>query len=248
MTPDDLHQRLHRHAAACEPTAPVGRKLVDLYLQRLIIRDLHPQTLYEEALLFRLLCTTVEQPELSALSMKRVDQALDRPSPTKTDAGRRRRLRGRIRTLLELEGLIPTRAEATAGRKIDQLIAEAPADRRRTLTEWLHGRGQTLSLHELAREAKHHLLLEAVLHDHPGCSDDVAIQLWLRRLVRPVVNCTCPPVTRRDNPLRCNSCGATPRTAGTRPSPSPRCQGKYERIARRYLRHRRRPTTTNWSA
>ncbi len=245
MTADDLTARLRAHAGACQPTAQSGRVLLELYVEHLTIREnLHPNVYYDEELLFRLLCTTVEQPELTALSLNAIDRALERPPRSRNDQQRRRRLRGRLHAVLRAEGVIPPAAEVRDYARTIEAVRSAPPAGRRSLEWWLERRSHDLGAHELAREARHHALLEHVLAENPDVDDDAAIQLWMKRLVLRVVVCRCPPVTRRDDPLRCNSCGATPDTSGTRPSPSPRCQDKYERTARRYLRESRRLSHT----
>ena len=146
--------------------------------------------------------------------------------------------------LLQQSGELPTAHEVTSSRAIEKELALTPEGGRGTLRRWLAQHQHELGWHELRWQAHKLRQLEEIVAEHPDADDDGAITRWLWKLVRRVVACNCPPVTRRADPSVCSCCGATIATHGYRPSPSRANQRKLAALGRRYLRFRRLPTPT----
>jgi hypothetical protein len=203
-----------------------------------------PGTQSNELVHLRELCRLVETIEFTSLSVQALTAIADAPAPSITAAKRRRLVVGRLLRLLRQEGELPSAAEVTASRSIEADLLATPPGGRGTLRRWLAVRKRKLGWHELRWEARRLRELEAVIGDYPGADDEELTTRWLLRLVRQIVDCGCPPVTRRTDPAVCVCCGATTASHGSRPSPGEANQRKLSAVACNYLKFRRQPTPT----
>jgi hypothetical protein len=239
MTENAMSDRARTRVAACKPASPLGRLLLERYVEAVDLTD--PSEL--ELVLLTHVCRLVEELPLDTISIRALDEAGEAPQPSKTARRLRRIAAGRLRRLLQATGELPGTRELAAEARIVRLLERAPAAGRGTLARWNEVRADIEPFersHELRRLAQ----LEEVIAERGLLSDEALIQLWLRRLVRPIVACRCAPVTRAVDPNRCNACGATAESHGTRPSPAPPKQRRLERMGRRYLALRRLPVPT----
>ncbi len=198
----------------------------------------------EELGYLRELCRLIEGSDFEEVSYQSLAALGALPAPSGTAARRRRRVIGRLIRLLQHSGELPTSPELAASRAIEAIIFETPEGGRGTLRRWLARRRRKLGWHELRWEAKRLSDLEATIVAHPGADDAELTTRWLLASVRSIVNCGCPPITRRSDPSVCTCCGATSASHGTRPSPNEANQRKLRALARRYLQFRRLPTPT----
>lgn len=188
-------------------------------------------------------CRLIEQARLEVISYRSLIALAEIPAPSPTAARRRRRVVDRLIRLLQHSGELPTPKELRASDAIEQTIAAMPTNDRGILRSWLAQRRRTVGWWELRWEARRLQQLELVIGEHPDADDDELITRWLCAIVRQIVDCGCPPVTRRRDPAVCSCCGKTRASHGSRPSPSERKQREYSVVARRYLEHRRFATS-----
>jgi hypothetical protein len=187
----------------------------------------------------RALRRLLERADLQEITYDSLTALAKIPAPSAAAAGRYRRVVRRLIRLLQDSGELPTQKEVRASQVIEQALAAAPAGGRRILRSWLAQRRRTVGWWELRFEAERLQQLELVIASYPGADDNELITRWLRVIVRQIVKCECPPLTRRANPAVCSCCGKTSASAGTRPSPSEPKQREYTVPARRYLEYRR---------
>lgn len=222
--------RLKHRLDTTRPASAIGQALLERYLARIEIeRAPHPR---RERRLVRELCSLVEEVAFPTLTIRALLEA-GSANPL------RRRVCWRLIRILQADGDLPGSAALRKHAQISRTTAQAAAPARAALEHWVELRQESVCAHELCREAKRHAELEQVLAEHPDMSPQHAIDLWLRRIVRRIVDCGCPPITRALDPDRCSSCNATSLTHGTRPSPAKEKQQRYAAVARRYLDQRR---------
>lgn len=196
----------------------------------------------EQALLdLREVCRLIGELQLISYSSIAALAAIPAPSPTA--AKRRRRVVRRLIKLLQNSGELPTLRELNASKAIEQTIAATPLEGRRVLRSWLAQRRHTVGWWDLRFEAERLYQMELVIAAHPEADDQEWITRWLIAIVRQIVKCDCPPVTRSRNHDVCSTCGKTSASHGTRPSPGERKQHEYSVAARRYLEYRRLATS-----
>jgi hypothetical protein len=235
--------RIDRCVNDCDPTSTAGAVLLARYAESL--DRSRTNSADAEIIVLRELCSLVEDPTvtLEPLTVDRLRRIAQRPAPSRTAAERRRRLASRLIALLQKDGIFPDSGELHASRSVMRTLAPLPDGRRSRVARWIEeqreypdGRPKTgwgqLLVHARAL-AELETLLEDLQLDSEECKD--AVGLWLERVVREIVDCGCPPVTRARTPHHCHSCGATPTTHGTRPSPALAKQRELEALARRYL-------------
>lgn len=222
--------RLQHRLDTTLPASAIGQALLERYLDRIEIeRASQPR---RERRLVRELCSLVEEVAFPTLTIRAL-----------LEAGSANPLRGRVCwrliRVLQADGDLPDSAALRRHVQISRTIAQAPAPARAALERWVELRQENVGPHELSEEIRRYAELERILAEHPDVSAQRAIDLWLRRIVRRIVDCRCPPITRALDPDRCNSCEATTLTHGTRPSPAMEKQQTYAAGARRYLAQRR---------
>lgn len=226
--------------AAARPRGEVGEMLVQRYTEMLAGRE-SPAA---EREIVRELRRLTERHELSGEPGQ--ISALLEPGPTDPRWRRviNRQLEVRLIRLLEAEGVIEPREDRNARRKTAALIDTAPAQARRTLILWARWREAKLALPAIRDEIRRLVELEQVIEDTGGRAHEGLVTLWLRRLSREVVNCTCHPQWKRFDDHQCRRCGATAERVGTRSSIREARLRQYRSEAIRYLEFRRQPAET----
>jgi hypothetical protein len=237
--------RAQRAVDACVPVSPIGAELLRRYHVALEFgganktEDEQVHVLYE-------LCRLVAEIPFPTLSIEALEQAAVAQTVTRYRAKCRHRAVRQLIRLLQAAGDLPDSDELAASRRIQEQLAKTPTAGRGTLRRWLAKRQHRLGWHELSWEAKRLRKLEEVLTTASADLDDRdIIAAWIRTLVRQIVDCGHHPVTRANDPARCNQCGATVDSHGRRPSPGERKQKELRRTAAAYLRFRRLPTPTS---
>lgn len=241
MPSTDPQMRLDRAYTQCRPRSAAGSQLLDRYYTGVqfdrggVIPEWELGDFYEA-------CRIADEFS-GELTLERLEERARMPDLSVTAARRRRRVISRLVKLLEQDGL-PSRAERRANQRTHEFANALPSPLRERVRGWLALRSQTLGWQQLAQEASRIVQLEqiAALNEawHPG----EVISAWLAAVIRPVVKCQCPPVTRAIDPTRCTSCGATIEEVGSRPAPGPRKQDELRSLGRRYLAWR----DEQWSA
>jgi len=225
--------------AAHTPASPIGAELVRTYVGR-IRSDGSPDTLRHEIGVLRDLCQMVEATPVPTLSVAALESLLQPPAETAARRERRAKAVRRLIRMLQDNGELPSSHDLRYDRKLYQLLAAAASHARDNLTRWC-ARRHGVSPYELYHEARRLQLLEEVLAAQPGLDDRAAVAVWLQTLVRPIVDCGCPPVTRHPDDGRiCRSCGQDAAKPGvkTTPSPGERKQTALRSLAIKYLRQR----------
>jgi hypothetical protein len=229
--------------AECEPASRIGAHLLERYHGGVHFRG-SPSRQWTELAVLRELCLLVEQVPFTQLSVRALLDAASLHAPTPAAAARRRTAVHRLIRLLQYDGVLPGRAELRAGERLAAELERTPDSGRATLRRWLARRQRQCSPHNLSWEATKLRTLEELLPARSGLSDGELITEWLRGLVRDIVDCSCAPVTRARFPDRCEGCGATIETDGSRASPGPGYQAVLRSLASKYLQFRRLPTPT----
>ena len=240
------HPRVrHLHVVAgCRPASPIGAELLRRYVDAVDYLAGSAWVYQREVELLRAICGMVEDTPFCELSLATLEAAAHAPQPTARRTSTRREAARRLRRLLQSTGELPNAETIRYERFIHLLLSSAPARGRRTLERWEVRRRDRLAAFERYHEIRHLTRLEQVIEDTGATDDAVIVHHWLRRTVRRIVACRCPPVTRSQTPGRCIACGATTATHGSRPSPGPGKQRRLERLAHRYLAFRRLPDPT----
>jgi len=224
-------------AETIERSSGVGRELFRRYAAAVRFegsRERQEVALGDLRALGRLL----EGVHLQQISYDSLAALTETPAASPAAAKRYRRVVRRLIRLLQSSGELPTPQEVRSSQVIERAIAATPAGGRRILRSWLAQRQRTVGWWELRFEAERLQQLELLIAANPGADDNELITRWLRVIVRQIVKCKCPPLTRWVNPAVCSCCGKTSAGAGTRPSPSERKQREYALTARRYLDYR----------
>ncbi len=225
---------------AARPRGEIGALLVQRYAEVLEGRELSE----DEREIAKQLRKLAERHEFSG-DLGQITALLE-PRPTDLHWRRiiKRKLEVRLIRLLEAEGVIEPTEDRSARRKTTVLIDTAPAQARRTLTLWARWREAKLALPAIKDEIRRLVELEHVIEDTGGRAHEGLVTLWLRRLSREVVNCTCHPQWKRFDDQQCRRCGATAERVGTRSSIREARLRQYRSEAIRYLEFRRQPAET----
>ena len=226
--------------AAARPRGEIGRLLVHGYADVLDGRELSK----DEREIVKQLRQLTERHELAGEPGQ--ISALLKPGPTdpRWRCIIKRQLEVRLIRLLEAEGVIEPREDRNARRKTAALVDTAPAQARRTLTLWARWREAKLALPAIRDEIRRLVELEQVIEETGGRAHEGLLTLWLRRLSRDVVNCTCHPQWKRFDDQQCRRCGATAERVGTRSSIREARLRQYRSEGLRYLEFRRQPAET----
>jgi hypothetical protein len=226
--------------AAARPRGEVGRMVVGRYAALLEGRTLPTS----EREIVKELRKLTERNELAGEPAQ--ISGLLRPGPTdpRWRCIIKRQLEVRLIRLLEAEGVIEPREDRNARRKTATLIDTAPAQARRTLTLWARWRETKLALPAIRDEIRRLVELEQVIEETGGRAHEGLLTLWLRRLSKEVVNCTCHPQWKRFDDQHCRRCGATAERVGTRSSIREARLRQYRSEGVRYLEFRRQPAET----
>jgi hypothetical protein len=243
MPSQAIAHRAEEIAASYQPRSAGGAELLRRYLASVHF-DGAAGTQENELGFLREVCRLVEAFDFDELSVDVLDRAANSPAPSATATLRRRRVIGRVVRQLRHDGELPTAHELRASRAIEAELIDTPRAGRPTLRRWLASRKRKLGWHELRWEARRLRTLEEVIAEHPDAADDELITRWMFQIVRIVVACDCPPVTRQRNGAICSCCGSTIEKKGSRPSPNEQNQRKLRALGHRYLQFRRLPTPT----
>lgn len=156
----------------------------------------------------------------------------------------RRQLEVRLIRILEAEGVIDPLEDRNARARTARIISAAPHETQRTLRLWAQWRAAKVAPLAIKDEIKRLVELEHVIAHHGGQDHSGLLTLWLRRLTRQVVNCTCHPQWKLFDDYKCRRCGATVEEFGTKPSISEKRMRQYRSEGARYLEFRRAGATT----
>jgi hypothetical protein len=226
-------ERIKQRYEACVPRSETNQLLLDQYLTRVDL-DRPGSTAENEVVVFYEVCRLVTEIDLSVISLRRLLEWSEAGS-TKTARKRRQLVVGRLIRILEQDGFCRAR-ERTAKARITAEIDSLASEEAERVRDWIaRRRGERVGWYQLSHEARHIALLERCASEAPEVEQPILIRRWLAKIVKQVVDCDCPPVTRYPDPRRCKSCGATIETHGRRPAPGPRKQGELAAIGRRYL-------------
>jgi hypothetical protein len=243
MARTPAHLRARRAVDACVPASPIGVELLRRYAEAVEFHG-SDESQDQQLLIAYEVCKLVEETVFDGLSIEALQRTADVPAPSKTAAIRRRRAVHQLTRLLQAVGDLPDTRDLAASDRIQTELALTPSPGRGTLRRWLSQRQHRVGAYELSWEAAGLRKLEEVLCEHPRLDDRDVIGLWIRTLVRPIVDCGHHPVTRAIDPGLCAQCGATFATHGSRPSPGEHRQQKFRSRGAAYLRFRRLPTPT----
>lgn len=225
-------------AAESTPVSAIGAELVRTYAGRISAHG-SGGSLNHEIELLRVLCAMVHAKPLPVLSVAALESLLQLPAASAHQQRLRRKVIRRVVRILQDDGLVPSSHDLRYDRKLHELLDGSASYARDHLKRWF-ARRHSVGAYELYHEARRLELLEEVLAAHPAVEEGAAIGAWLGLLVRPVVDCGCPQVTRAKDGLVCSSCGATALPGiGTRPSPGLRKQAELRSLAAKYLAQRR---------
>jgi hypothetical protein len=234
-------ERVDEYVSRCRPISTGGRVLLRRYVESLdLSREKHVDI---EIRILGELCRLVEEINLDGLGIERLHQLSLRPAPSKTASFLRRRLARRLIRLLQADGAFPQPGDLRAQKRLQRILDETSAAGRGRLCRWIeeqrehHDGRRKVGWGQLLVHARALAELEAMIDELELDDSDAkdAVELWLNRLVREIVDCGCPPVTRAITPEQCNCCGATAATHGTRLSPAVAKQNELEALGRRYL-------------
>lgn len=237
MPDPSLTARLQRSIAECEPASAAGAALLTRYLEVASFEGSRATQETELASL-RELCRIVEQTPFETISIASLSAAADAEGASATRALRRRRVVGRLIRILQQRGELPSNRDLTASRGLERELAATPEQGRQLLRRWLARRSRHVGWFELRQEARRLRRLEELIVLYPDAEPTDLFGLWLRALVRPIVNCDCAPLTRAADPTRCPHCGATAETHGMRSSPAAAKQDRIRSLGRKYLAFR----------
>ncbi len=234
--------RIEGVLAEFEPASPIGAEIVRSYTER-IRRDGSAATRNDEIMLLRDLCAMAARTPLHELSVAAIEALNDPPADTEARHNRRAKALRRVIRIFQADGFLPSARDLRYNRKLRALLSRLAPAARPNLERWL-ARRHGVCTYELFHEARRLAVLEDVLAEQPGLHHADAIAAWLERLVRPIVDCPCPPLTRARDPLTCASCGASAATHETRPSPGPAKQAELRSLGMKYLSQRQPHTAS----
>jgi hypothetical protein len=218
-----------------QPIGDIGRMLVERYGSLLRERNLSMEertTVLELRQLVESNNLTGDPAQISRLLAPR---AGDRPWRIAI----RRQLEGRLIRILEAEGALAPPEDRRARDRTAQIIVTAPPKSQRMLKHWAQWRAATVAPLAVKDEITRLVELERLIDERGGEAHTGLLTLWLRRLTRRVVNCTCHPLWNCFDADECRRCGATAEQFGTKPSIGELRMRRYRTEGARYLEFRR---------